>query len=135
MTRDAYRKRVLDAMPGTRKELQAKTGLAVMTIHHWTTQAHADGDCHISGWHRPSKGPFAPRFSAGPGKDAVCKLQVMTDHERCARYQKRLMDSGEWAVRQDRVNARRRANNAEKKTTTWFSALPGATPARERRNA
>lgn len=124
--RDRYKQVVLDAMPGTRKQIREKTGLPIMTVFHWTTATHAAGDAHISGWHRPPKGQFAPIFSAGAGQDKPCELQYLGNVKVSQQYRARLRKSGEWVERQARFNARRRADTAAKTVNPWFGALLGA---------
>ncbi len=126
----AYRDYVLSAMPGTRQEIREKTGLSVMTIHRWTTAMHQDGDVHISGWHRPSKGLFTAIYSAGPGKDAACRLKHFTEAQKSRRYRRKMKSErkDDWLDAKERYAAAERmkrdlARQKVKAPQTWLSSL------------
>lgn len=130
MAKKGYKAYVLSALalPGTRQDIQQRTGLAIMPVHRWTQVLHASGDIHIAGWHRPPKGPFVPRYMAGPGRDQVCKLQPFTESQICARYRARLRkeEKDKWAEQQDRAAAYARARRlikSKKQPQNWLSAL------------
>lgn len=127
MAKKGYKDYVLSALPGTRQELRAKTGLGTMTIHRWTSDLHAAGEIHISGWVRPAKGPFSPVFALGQRHDAKCRLKHMDDAEKCERYRDKLKREDKWPEVKAKHAAMRRAKRAVKnskaKPITWLSAL------------
>jgi len=76
---------VLSAMPATRAEIIARTGLTKGSVQNAVEKLHAARWCHVSGWRREKRnntGAFVQRLSAGAGKDRACKLQPLTQKER-----------------------------------------------------
>lgn len=127
MAKKGYKDYVLSALPGTRQDLRAKTGLGAMTIHRWTTLMHAAGEIHIKGWHRPVKGEFTAIYAVGSRADAKCRLQYMDDAEKSERYRNKLKRDDRWTEVKVRYASRARVKravlNAKSKPITWLSAL------------
>lgn len=111
MNRQSYRQRVKDALPGTRRDIEVKTGLSKNCVWRWIEDLHAVGECHITRWERPEKGPYMPRYAPGPGKDKLCDLVHMTVTEKAKRYRKRARADGSW---QDRLAQQRSKYWADK---------------------
>lgn len=110
-----FRKYVLEAMPGTPKELREKTGFASRTITYNVKRAMAAGECHISKWKRSDgKGGFQPVYASGPGENAVCKLKPWTDAEIGKRTWKKMKQDGRADIRLAHDSARYYAKKAER---------------------
>lgn len=126
--RHSYCDVVLEAMPGTRREIEEKTGLSKTTVFRWVKELHACGWCFISTWRRPDRGPWMPRYSAGPGKDAACKLKYLTEAEKSLRFRKKARANGSWEDRLAQVRMRYWQRKAATRRDPIVSALFG--PAR-----
>lgn len=107
---------VLRALPGNRRELEARTGLSASSVLRAINALCRHGDpIHISGWAVPANGgPATPRYALGLGPDTPCRVLVPTGAERCRQYRERLRASGEW----EDVKAARRAR--------YWTARPAA---------
>lgn len=123
---------VLAAMPGTRPEIEAKTGLGAATVWRWVKDLHGPDEgrgreCHIGRWrHCETGGRPMPVYVAGPGRDAPCRLTPATDAERASRYRERLRRSGEWEDKKARMRARYWAKRPPKRDPLT-AALFGST--------
>lgn len=85
---------ILRAMPATRAEIIAATGLTKGSVQNAVEKLHAARWCHVSGWRREKRnntGTFVQRLSAGPGRDKPCTLEPLTQKQRdnLRYYQKR----------------------------------------------
>ena len=117
---------VLAAMPATRAEIIAKTGLTKGSVQNAVEKLHAARWCHVSGWRREKRnntGTFVQRLSAGPGKDKPCTLQPLTQKQRDNLRQARLIKSGD-------IEERRRGNlmryyerRAKSRKNDWLGPL------------
>lgn len=125
LKRDRCRDMVLAALPGSRMELMAKTGLSKSTISRWVTDLHAAGLIHIIKWRRPEKGPFMPIYADGAGKDAKCKLKYFTNAQKSTRYRTKAHITGEWAERARQQRARYWSGKAGKTADPLVNALFG----------
>lgn len=131
MPKPGYKNYLMSAMPGTRQELRAKTGLGATTITRWIKTLHELGEIHISGWHRPAKGVPVARYSAGPAGlqgEAKCRIRPMSAAQVSKRYRQRIEreDPDRWDVRlamQANYARERRASKRPKEKQQWFSAL------------
>lgn len=84
------RRQILDLMPAEQSSIAWATGLSVATISRWVARLHSAGDIHISSWRRnPGGGDFVPKYSAGPGEDALCELVPLSNTERHRRMRER----------------------------------------------
>lgn len=59
--------KILEAMPGTRRDIAERTSLAYMTIRRHLAVMKVGRDYHVSGWSSGHPGKPVPTFSAGPG--------------------------------------------------------------------
>jgi hypothetical protein len=82
------RDRLLDAMPGTTKQLAVKLDLLYETARKAIRKLHADGLCHIED-HVPPENQgrdYMPIFASGPGKDhVVTYARRRSDHLKARR--------------------------------------------------
>jgi hypothetical protein len=62
--------KLLAAMPGTREELQVKSGLANSTIRAVTKALLLAGECHIGDWQRGAGHKPRGVYQRGPGNKA-----------------------------------------------------------------
>lgn len=115
---------ILGAMPGTRTEIIARSGLSKDTIARVIPIVHDGEQSHIGEWlPHPVGGPSMAVFYTGPGVDAIDDLPRMTHKELSARYEKSIRGT----EKHDRRNAKSRSRHWEKKAAaarhTWASAL------------
>lgn len=127
MTKHTYRQRVLDAMPGTRRAIEDATGLAKNTVWRWVEDIHAKNECHIKAWERPERGPYMPVYAKGPGEDAQCTIEPLTEAEKSQRYRKKARKDGSWQHRLVRERAKYWADRAKEKGDPLINALFGRT--------
>lgn len=126
LKRNRYRDMVLAAMPGTRGEIEARTGISKVCVWTWVKALHEAGECHISGWNRVERGPFTPTYSPGPGKDKPCTLKPYTPAQIAKRFVRRAKEDGSWDVRKARERAKYRADKAAANGDPLVQALFGA---------
>ena len=125
--RDLHVKLVLDVLPATRKEIEIRTGLSKNTAFRIIEQLRDErcGWVRVCGWERPSKGQYMPRFSATKGPDVPCNLVHLTEKEKSQSYRNRARNTGAWADRNVRVNARNWANKAAARGDAMTNLLFG----------
>lgn len=117
---------ILAAMPGTRRDIQAKLGITKGALQNLLTRLYKAGWCHVCGWERlttSGRGKFLRRFKAGPGKDKPCNLVPLTQQERDERRYCRGLKTGEIEERRAKNRMRYYERRAKSKPSTWFSAL------------
>lgn len=116
----------MEALPGNCHEVRAKTGLAKTTVWRWLTELHADGACHITGWHRTENGgPYTATYSPGPGVDVKCKIKPYSDAVKSRRHMKKAKADGRWMDRQARERAMYWADRALKVRDPMIEAFFG----------
>lgn len=125
LKRDRCRDMVIAALPGSRMQVMAKTGLSKGTVCRWIKDLHAGGLVHIVNWKRPAKGPFMPIYAAGAGVDAVCKLKHFTTAEKATRYRGKARNNGTWAERTRQQRGRYWAGKAAERGDPLVNALFG----------
>lgn len=125
LKRDRCRDMVQAALPGSRMDLMAKTGLSKGTVCRWVKTLHTAGLIHITKWKRPAKGPFMPIYAEGAGVDAVCKLKHFTTAEKATRYRGKARNNGTWAERTRQQRGRYWAAKAGKTGDPLVNALFG----------
>lgn len=117
---------ILAAMPGTRRDIQAKLGITKGALQNLLVKLHKAGWCHVAGWERLNvcgPGKFLRRFKAGPGKDKPCKLVPLTQQERDERRYCRGMKTGDIEERRAKNRMRHHERRAKKKQNTWLGPL------------
>ncbi len=108
------RQRFLDALPGTRKDIQERTGLSKTAVQNWATRLHKEGAIYISKWVKPTPNSIPTAYyRKGKGKDAPCRQQPLSNTERHRRYRQRMRQDGRWEFFLAKANARRWARRAE----------------------
>jgi hypothetical protein len=109
---------VLAAMPGTRAQIEAKTGLSTGAVQKRLLQLRRDDRAHIGAWERAPEGVhgshWIPVYHAGPGPDVPCRFKARTRKQIMAAFFKRARESG--AI--DTINAKKRARYWEAKAAT-----------------
>lgn len=113
------RKLVLEALPGTCRQIAEKTGLHLDSVQTKIkgmrgTEVYVKGWC----WSGMAKTPI---YAKDNKPDAPCLLQAMTRQEYWQRYRERHPER----VRLSEEN-RRMVRKARNKPQTWFSALGAA---------
>ena len=83
---------ILSALPGTRKEVQERTGLSKTTVQAWITRMHKDGTIRIGKWVKPTphSKPAASYRRKGRSDDAVCTIKPISNTEKVNRYREKL---------------------------------------------
>lgn len=98
-TKRANRLKVLEAMPGSRDEIIAATGLGLATVWRWVEDLVASNEAHL---HRykvsPSGGPLIAIYHPGPARKGhiPAKPRLSTDLERTRKYRRNARKSGAW---------------------------------------
>lgn len=89
--RDHNKHLVLAALPGTRRDIQERTGLSKTTVQGWITRLHKDRVIRISKWVKPTPTSIPTAFyRVGGGPDAVCRIKPLTNREKVYRWRRRL---------------------------------------------
>lgn len=91
LPRNRNRQLVLDAMPGSKSEIAAKTGLSKGVVGRWVDELHSEGKCRIWKWRRPEavRGPHMPIYKAGEGEDKPKNIEYLTEAEKSVRYREK----------------------------------------------
>jgi hypothetical protein len=78
---------VLAALPGTRNEIQDKSGVSQAAISRWIIYLRSTNEAHVGGWRASisNKGLPQPVFHAGRGLDVECDLRVIPPNEEARR--------------------------------------------------
>lgn len=117
---------ILAAMPGTRRDIQAKLGITKGALQNLLERLHKAGWCHVCGWERAiinDTVKFLRVMGAGPGQDAACDLEPMTQKERDERRYKKLVATGAIVKRvKARVDRERAKREKRKKLLAAWAA-------------
>jgi hypothetical protein len=109
---------VLGAMPGTRAQIEAKTGLSLSAVQKRVTLLRRADLAHIGGWERAPDGAQGSHwiavYHAGPGPDVPCRFKPKTRKQINAAFLRRARESG--AI--DTINAKKRAQYWKAKAVT-----------------
>lgn len=96
---------ILAAMPATRRDMQEELGLTKGALQNMLERLYNAGWCHVAGWERATingTSKFLRILGAGPGQDAACDLEPLTQKERDARrykkYLRRKQQLAAWAA-------------------------------------
>lgn len=115
---------VLRAMPGTKLEIEAKSGCAKSTVQKWLLRMLDDGECHVIDWRRSSaQGSFQAVYAAGAGKSKRCPFKAYTNKQNKRRGRERLIASGENEFALAKRRARSHADKLAKQPQSWAAAL------------
>lgn len=92
------RPRVLAALPGTRAQIAARTGLKRTWLRELLRALRNDQQAHIGAWERLPEGErglrWIPVYYAGPGPDVPCRFRRKTAAQNYAAYLRRARESG-----------------------------------------
>lgn len=87
--RPSLREKVIAALPGTRAEIEKKSGVSEATVGKWLSILRAEGAVHIGKWRRAVlSGSKRPVFVLGAGVDAK-PPKTLTPQQSQKRYRKR----------------------------------------------
>lgn len=86
--RPSLRDKVLAALPGTRSQLERKSGVSEATVGKWLSILRKEGAIHIGGWRRSYRGAKQPIFVLGAGEDKK-PPKTLTQAQSDARFRKR----------------------------------------------
>lgn len=118
--KQAYRYKVLAALPGSAAEVRAKTGFGLATISRWLNAMLDAGEIHLHHKVAPAHGgPLISVYAPGPepAGHVVKAPRISTDRERVAKYRRNARKSGAW----EDVKAKRRAKY-------WATKAPARDP-------
>lgn len=89
--RDHNRTVILDALPGTRKEVQERTGLSKTCVRGWVDRLHKERVIRISKWVKPTPTSIPTAFyRLGSAPDATCRFKPLSNTEKIKRYRHRM---------------------------------------------
>ncbi|MES2262133.1 MAG: hypothetical protein V4724_26735 [Pseudomonadota bacterium] len=131
-----FREYVLGAMPGTKTHIVTRSGVSQAAVLRWVRKLHEAGEIYISGWRpHPRAGAHMAIYSIGNQPDVKCKIKALTKRQIRLRFEAKAKEDG----RYDGIKARWRSRYWTRKAAAvgdpMVSALFGAAPAREVRNA
>lgn len=80
--KNTIRESILASLPGTQREVRAKTGASPAMASRWILYLRTTGEAHIGGWAEPPKGgtPVCV-YHPGPGADVMCTVRELTPEE------------------------------------------------------
>lgn len=118
---------VLQALPGSQKELAQRSGVSQAAVSRWIEDLVARKEAHVADFYVPENGgPQRPIYAPGPkpeGFRARKKEVIKVPKERMRRYRERKLRDGSW---EDVLKARRdrrflqRAPKVDKLTAAFF---------------
>ena len=86
--RPTVRDLVLEGLPGTRAQIERKSGASSSSVGKWLAILRADGAIHIGGWRRSHMGSKRPIFVLGAGVDKK-PPKTLTPEQSQERFRKR----------------------------------------------
>lgn len=120
---------VLAALPGTRAQLQAKTGLTEHTVQKHLRRLRLDQQAHIGGWVRAPEGVYGCHwiavYHAGPGPDAPCRFKPKTRKQINEAFARRARESGQIDTIHAAKRARYWSRKAQQRRDPLLAALFG----------
>lgn len=100
--------------PMRRTAIAQAIGVTISNAWSITAVMHQRGEIHVARWERPTSGPWAPVFAAGPGLDAPKPERAdKRDVQRRYRERMRAEKPDEYRLRWKRQNAKRRKPRAD----------------------
>ena len=115
--RPSLREKVISGLPGTRAQIEKKSGTSSSTVGKWLAVLHAEGAVHIAKWRRSKHGSKRPVYELGAGVDAP-EPATLTMQQNQQRYDKR--HPGRRKEIRDRFYLR---TTTAKKRGGWMAAL------------
>ena len=125
-----YRKQVEAAMPGTKEQICAKSGMTPGTVMSWIRIMRKELVCHITSWRRTvgKGGRFKAVYALGAGVDAECRLKPASVAKNCQRYRDKVSRDAHTAdVRRAKDRARYWEKKARKQGDATVNLLFGRT--------
>lgn len=117
---------VLAAMPATRAQIEATTGLSHGAVQKRVRLLREANLAHIGGWERAPEGVHGAHwiavYHAGPGPDVPCKFKRKTREQIMEAFYRRARESGQI----DTILARKRARYWKHKAATRGDPLVAA---------
>lgn len=86
--RPNVRELVLSGLPGTRSQIERKSGISSSSVGKWLAILRAEKAAHVGGWRRSKNGSKQPIFMLGAGIDKK-PPKTLTPEESQIRYSKR----------------------------------------------
>lgn len=86
--RPSVRDKVLTGLPGTRAQIEKKSGVGPSSVGKWLAVLRAEGAIHIGGWRRSHMGSKRPIFVLGAGVDKK-PPKTLSPEKSQERYRKR----------------------------------------------
>lgn len=115
--RPNVRDAIFAALPGTRKQLEKKSGASGGSVGKWLAIFRAEGLVHVGGWRRSHMGSKQPVFVAGAGQDKK-PPKTLTMEQSQKRFKRRHPER----VKEIQHNSYRRCLMREK-GHGWLAAL------------
>ena len=88
MGRPSVRDQVISGLPGTRSQIERKSGASSSSVGKWLAILRAEGAIHVGGWRRSKMGSKRPVFVLGAGVDKP-EPKTLTAKQIGDRYRKR----------------------------------------------
>lgn len=86
--RPSLRDKVITGLPGTRAQIEKKSGTSSATVGKWLAILRASGEVHVARWLRSKYGSKRPVYVLGAGVDAK-EPASLTGKQSQERYNKR----------------------------------------------
>lgn len=115
--RPNVRELVLSGLPGTRSQIERKSGVSSSSVGKWLAILRGESAVHVGGWRRSKHGSKKPIFFAGAGEDKP-EPKTLTPEQSQKRFRRRHPER----VKEIRHNSYRRCLMREK-GHGWLSAL------------
>lgn len=115
--RPNVRDKVLSGLPGTRAQIEKKSGASSASVGKWLAILRAEGAIHVGGWRRSHMGSKRPIFVLGAGVDKPAP-KTLTPEQSQERFKKRHPER----VKEIQTNSYRRSLMREK-GHGWLSTL------------
>ncbi|WP_395406269.1 hypothetical protein ACHMW6_06250 [Pseudoduganella sp. UC29_106] len=87
-------RKIFDALPGTQVSIVEKTLLCPSTVSKLIRRMRARGECHIGRWKRAKMGGPVAVYKLGPGIDAVCNVEKLTNRQKYLRLVAKVTKAG-----------------------------------------
>jgi hypothetical protein len=109
---EGYREAILNALPGTRAEIEAKVPCNEHTVERWLTKLRGK-EIRVCGWKRTKA-----IYAIGTEPDAPYNYKRVPGAEVSRQWRKRNKE-----MLRIKLNARRAVQRAKSKQNTWLGAL------------
>lgn len=121
--RPSVREFVFQSLPGTRKEIELRSGVSSSSVGYWLGKFKAANEIHIGAWRRSDgQGAIQPIFVEGEGKDAP-KPKAYTTKQNDKRRRNKERREGISDVKNAKRRAHYHADKLSKIQNDWLGAL------------